>query len=163
VASSLLSGRPNGFLRAGLRVPLWFYRLHLGWLLGDRFILLTHIGRVSGRPHQTVVEVVRHDKATGVCVVASGWGARSDWYRNIQKTPRVTVTLGNRTWAAKAVDLSVSEAESSLRDFARRHPIAFRELATLIVGRHLASADQTSSQLARKIPLVALSPVWPSP
>ena len=161
MGSSLLTQRPNRFLRAGLRLPLWIYRLHLGWLLGDRFILLTHIGRISGRPRQTVVEVVRHDKTTGVCVVASGWGGKSDWFRNIQKTPVVTINLGNHKLAAKAVVLPEGEAANALHDYALRHPIAFRELATIIAGRQLTSAELSSNELARGIPFVAFYPDRP--
>jgi hypothetical protein len=43
--TNLTAHEPRGLLRVGLRVPLWAYRLHLGWLLGDRFLRLTHIGR----------------------------------------------------------------------------------------------------------------------
>ena len=28
-----------------LRAPVYLYRWRLGWLLGKRFVLLTHIGR----------------------------------------------------------------------------------------------------------------------
>jgi hypothetical protein len=51
---------PKGLLRLMLRLPIWLYRLRLGWLLGNRFLLLTHVGRKTGLPHQTVVEVVSH-------------------------------------------------------------------------------------------------------
>jgi hypothetical protein len=32
--------------------------MKLGWLLGNRFLMLIHTGRHSGRLHQTVIEVV---------------------------------------------------------------------------------------------------------
>ena len=31
----------RGLLRFGVRLPLWLYRLHLGWLLGERLLRLT--------------------------------------------------------------------------------------------------------------------------
>lgn len=158
MTSPMMAQRPHGLLRFSLRLPIWLYRLRLGWLLGDRFLLLTHTGRKSNLPRQTVVEVVRHDRATDVCVVASGWGGKSDWFRNIQHQPRVTVSLGRQTWAAKAVVLSESEAETALRDYARRHPVAFRELATIISGRRLSNAELNSNELARQIPLVGFYP-----
>jgi deazaflavin-dependent oxidoreductase (nitroreductase family) len=91
---------PTGFLRMLLRSPLWLYRLHLGWLLGPRFLLLTHWGRRSGLPRQTVVEVIQHDTATGTYFIASGWGEKSDWLRNLQKTPEVTVQVSRQGFAA---------------------------------------------------------------
>jgi hypothetical protein len=51
---------PRGMLR-WLRMPIWLYRLRLGWLLGNRFLMLTHIVRKSGQPPQSVLEVVGHD------------------------------------------------------------------------------------------------------
>jgi hypothetical protein len=38
------SSPPRGLARLAFRLPIWLYRLRLGWLLGDRFLLLTHIG-----------------------------------------------------------------------------------------------------------------------
>jgi len=32
-----------------LRMPVWLYRLHLGWLLGNRFLCIAHRGRKSGK------------------------------------------------------------------------------------------------------------------
>ena len=57
-----------GFL---FRVPIWLYRLHLGWLFGHRLLLLTHRGRTSGRIHQTLLEVAHYDPRSAECVVVS--------------------------------------------------------------------------------------------
>ena len=137
-------------------MPVWLYRLRLGFLLGNRFLLLTHIGRKSGLPRQTVLEVLRYDSATNVCVIASGWGETSDWLRNIRKTPEVRITIGLRQFAAKAVRLSLEEAQQELLDFARRHPVAFRGLA----ARKLPSVPQEEAETCRSlapiIPLFAL-------
>src|SRR5581483_6476732 len=72
---------PRGVARRLARLPIWLYRLGLGRLLGERFLMLTHIGRTSGRLRQTVVEVVRHDRLSDTYIIASGWGERADWYR----------------------------------------------------------------------------------
>jgi hypothetical protein len=50
--------RPHGLLRLGFKLPITLYRAHLGWLLGHRFLLLTHRWRTSGKIYQTVLEVV---------------------------------------------------------------------------------------------------------
>ena len=65
------------------------------------FCCLTHRGRKSGQPRQTVLEVVRYDRASRTYVVASGWGVRSDWYRNIQQNPDVVVESGSGRVAAR--------------------------------------------------------------
>ncbi len=109
--------------------------MHLGWLLGDRFLMLTHIGRKSGQPRQVVLEVVRHDKPTHTYIIASGWGEQSDWVRNIQKTPEVIIHSGHQRSEAQAERLNPAEAARELHDYARRHPTAFHRLAGLMTGQ----------------------------
>jgi deazaflavin-dependent oxidoreductase (nitroreductase family) len=158
MTATLTQSRPSGALRLLLRLPIWLYRAHMGWLLGDRFLMLTHIGRKSRRPHQTVLEVVRHDRATGAYVIPSGWGEQADWLRNIQKTPNVLVDAGGRRFEATATRLSVEEVEWELRDYARRHPLAFRGLASLLAGRRSIETNEAFRLLARSIPMVVLRP-----
>ena len=45
---------PKGLLRLDFRVPVYFYRFGLGWLLGGWFVLINHLGRKTGQPHQAV-------------------------------------------------------------------------------------------------------------
>ncbi len=59
-----LKSKPSGFLRLAFRLPIYLYRLNLGWLLGHRGLLLIHRGRKSGLLRETVLEVVRYDPAT---------------------------------------------------------------------------------------------------
>jgi len=151
-------GKPKGLLRLFLRAPIWLYRLGLGWLLGDRFLLLTHTGRKSGLPRRTVLEVVRHDKAAGLYVIASGWGEKADWLLNIQKSPRVTVQSGWEQQAAVAVRLTPEEGRLELLDYARRHPAAFRVLAAKFLGEPPSDIEPACSLLAQTFPLIALRP-----
>src|SRR5690348_10009358 len=76
---TLVSTPPSGVLRLVLRLPIALYRLKLGWLLGQRFVLLHHIGRKSGQVRETVVEVVVHDRASDTYSIVSGWGKRANW------------------------------------------------------------------------------------
>jgi deazaflavin-dependent oxidoreductase (nitroreductase family) len=147
---------PRGLLRLMLRLPIWIYRLRLGWLLGNRFLLLTHVGRKTGLPHQTVVEVVDHSRTGDRYLIASGWGKKSDWFRNIQKTPEVRVQVGRRSIQAHATILHVAEAAEVLLNYARQHPAAFRELAKFMMGERLGVTKEDCNRLAQSIPLVAL-------
>lgn len=147
---------PTGLLRLCLRWPIWLYRLRCGWLLDSRFLLLTHIGRRSGLPRQTVLEVVHHDQATETYFIASGWGEKSDWFRNLQKTPTVVVTVGRKHFAATARCLSINEAARVLLVYAQRHRRAFRTLAKLMVGQRLQGTEQDCRLLAQSVPLMAL-------
>jgi deazaflavin-dependent oxidoreductase (nitroreductase family) len=138
------------------RLPILLYRLGLGGLLGGRFLLLTHRGRKSGQVRRTILEVVAHDPVSGAYIVASGWGAQADWFRNIQQTPRVGVTVGGRRFPAVARRLSAAAAGPVLADYARRHPLAFRALVPVLLGQSGHPAD--AQALAQAVPLVALVP-----
>lgn len=37
--------KPSGVFKSVLRLPVWLYRWHLGFLLGARSLLITHLGR----------------------------------------------------------------------------------------------------------------------
>src|SRR5947209_16835604 len=113
---------PHGFTRLLFRLPMQLYRMRLSWLLGDRFLLLTHIGRKSALPRQTVVEVLEHDKASNTYNVLAAWGEKSDWVRNVEKTPEVVIDVGRQRLHARAVFLSPEEAECKVLDYAQRHP-----------------------------------------
>jgi deazaflavin-dependent oxidoreductase (nitroreductase family) len=154
---SLGDNPPQGIRRAFARFPLWFYRLRLGFLFGERFLMLTHTGRKSGLQRETVVEVVRHDTLTDSYVIASGWGEKSNWFRNVLQNPRVMIAVGfRRMLPAQAVRLSEQGAKAEFQDYARRHPRAFRMLASRILGHPTGDAEVDSRLLARNIPIVVL-------
>ncbi|MCB0213393.1 MAG: nitroreductase family deazaflavin-dependent oxidoreductase [Anaerolineae bacterium] len=148
--------KPRGLTRLFFRMPIWLYRLRLGWLLGHRFVMLQHTGRKSGLPRYTVVEVVRYNPKTDAMIIASGWGEKSDWFRNIQKTPHVQLYLGRRRWPAESHRLPVSEATQELKDYARRHPTAFANLSKMMIGDILEANDVDCRRLAEVVPLVKL-------
>jgi len=149
---------PHGLLRFGLRLPIWLYRLRLGWLLGNRFLLLIHLGRKSGLPRQTVIEVVKHDMESNSFYVVSGWGEKSDWYQNIQKNPEVMIWVGNRKLPVHAEDILLSETVDILEEYTRRYPLAFKELTRLFLKEELQPGRESSQRLAEIMPMVAFRP-----
>ncbi len=54
------------------RLPSQLYRIGLGGIFRGRILVLNHIGRVTGKRSQAVLEVVRHDD-DGSYLIASGW------------------------------------------------------------------------------------------
>lgn len=122
---------PTGWRRHLFRAPVQLYRWHLGWVLGGRFCLLGHTGRISGQPRQVVLEVVDRDPATGQCLVASGFGPTSQWYRNICDSPRVTLQIGRRRTTATALALAPPESGQAMARYAQEHPRAARRLMDL--------------------------------
>ncbi len=140
---------PVRLTRFFVRLPIWLYRLRLGWLLGGRFLLLSHTGRKTSLPRRTVLEVVHHDTDSATYFVAAAWGAKAQWLRNIQARPRIEVTVGRRRFGAIARVVSPEEAERVLETYARQHRIAMRAL-----GRLLGSSDP--HELSKTLAIVAV-------
>jgi len=148
---------PRGLARLAYRLPITLYRLGLGSLLGTRFLLLTHTGRKSGRKRHTVLEVVRYDKGTTTFVVAAGFGPESDWYRNIRLNPQVSIQCGRQHWNMKASFLTPDQTADELLDYARRHPLALRELARFM-GYQIDGSQADIRSLGQMLPMVAFQP-----
>jgi deazaflavin-dependent oxidoreductase (nitroreductase family) len=146
---------PRGLSRFFFRMPIVLFQAGLGWLLGERFLMLTHTGRVSGLKRRVVLEVVRHAQEMDTYFVASGWGTSSDWYRNIQKHPRVSVAVGRRQFEAMARIIPLEEAEEEMLDYAHRHPTTLKQLARMM-GYKIGSSEEDIRALGRLIPVVAL-------
>jgi hypothetical protein len=62
-----------------LRAPARLYHWNLGWLLGRRFLLLTHVGRRSGRRYDTVLEVIARHSADDEFMVLAALGRSAQW------------------------------------------------------------------------------------
>lgn len=149
---------PRGMTRLLWRLPIWLYRLKLGRLLGDRFVLINHVGRKSGRTRQALVEVVRHDKETDTYYVCSGFGRRSDWYRNLAAHPQVLIQVGNRQLAVTAHMLSPQECGEEMVRYVKTHPRLARSLMK-VLGYDVPKAIEGYRQLAREhLPFVAFVP-----
>jgi deazaflavin-dependent oxidoreductase (nitroreductase family) len=148
----------RGPLRLLFRSPVWLYRVGLGALLGRRFLLLTHRGRSSGLPRRTVLEIVGRDDTSGGYLVASGYGQRAQWYRNITQDPRTTVQIGRRCWPATARPLSPEESGRALARYARRYPRAAKGLVRLCGYAVDGSEADFHALGAEHIPLVSLDP-----
>lgn len=156
--SSRVRSKPTGALRLAFRLPIYLYRLDLGWLLGHRFVLLTHRGRKSGRVRQTVLEVVHYEPSTRETVVVSGWGERSDWYRNLEVQPALEVRIGRERYVPEQRFLTPREVYAEIADYERRHPWAVRILAPLL-GFRLGGSDAARRAFAGSLRMVAFRPL----
>ena len=148
---------PHGLTRLLARLPIWLFRLHLGWALDHRFLLLTHTGRKSGLPRQAFLEVLQYDKVSDTYCVLSGWGKQPDWFRNVEQTPQVVIEVGRRRFPACAVRLEPEVAERAILNYARRYPIAIRVLPRLI-GYCVDGTEEDFRALARQGIVVAFHP-----
>lgn len=150
---------PTGLSRLLFRAPIWLYRWGLGWLLGKRFLLINHVGRISRLPRQAVVEVMTYDPERNVYYVAAGFGSKSQWYQNLLATPEATIVVGRRKLAIRAVPLSPTESGAVILDYARRHPTAIKNLARM-VGCEVDGSEASYRALGEEgiIPMMRFEP-----
>ena len=149
---------PTGWRRYIWRAPIWLYRLGLGPLLGKRFLLLEHRGRKTGLTRRAVVEVARYDPEQKTYYVASGFGTRANWYRNLRAHPEAVIQVGNRRYRVQAHFLDPEASADELVRYARTHPRAARELARLmgLVLEDLEDEEAWRTAGREYIPFVAL-------
>ncbi|MCC6453886.1 MAG: nitroreductase family deazaflavin-dependent oxidoreductase [Caldilineaceae bacterium] len=159
MSTPLLTNPPSGILRWFLRAPIQLYRLGLGSVLGGRFLLLNHTGRKSGQAHQAVVEVVAHDRATDTYYIASGWGYKANWYKNLLASPTVTIQVGRRKLSVRAETLSPEAGAQILLNYRVRHPFAARELSRLIgLDIYSGPPEKLDEVVRESLPMIALRP-----
>ena len=139
-----------------LKLPLVLYRLRLGWLLGRRFMQLTHVGRRSGKVRRTVLAVLSFDPQTKEIKAVSAWNA-SEWYKNIQAAPALQVETGSTHYVPVQRDLSADEIARLFVEFCRQHPL-FSRMVCRIPGWKWDSSYEEFLVLARTLRGVAFLP-----
>lgn len=134
------------------------FRMGLGPLFGGRLLLLVHTGRVSGLPRRTAIEVVEAGTHEGrACwTVASGFGPRADWFRNLRQTPHATVQVGRRFHAVTAQVLDPDEGGELMARYAPRHPRVARRLCAYM-GFEVDGGAEDYRRVGRSIPFVRLT------
>jgi deazaflavin-dependent oxidoreductase (nitroreductase family) len=138
-------------IRWFVRAPIRLYRARLGFLFGSRLLMLEHTGRTSGMRRYVVLEVIARP-APGRYVVASGFGARAQWFRNVRADPHVRVYLGGRPPVpAAAHTLTGEQSASALAAYADAHPRAWRTLKPVFE----ATLGATIGEQETTLPLVA--------
>lgn len=143
--------------RALMRAPIWLYRARLGFLFGSRTLMLEHVGRESGARRFVVLEVIGHP-APDTYVVASGFGERAQWFRNLMANPQVRVSVaGHGPRAATARQLPASEADAALADYVSRHPRAWAKFKNVLEN----TLGTAISEHDTPLPMVALRPDRP--
>jgi deazaflavin-dependent oxidoreductase (nitroreductase family) len=148
---------PGRLALAVFRGPLQLYRRGHGWLLGRTFLVLEHVGRVSGRPHEMVAMVVADDRATGELVICSGWGPDVDWVRNLRAGPARLVRIARESFVPTHRFLDEDEAVRVASAFRARHRGRLW-LASTILGWGDLRTDAALRAFVRTHPFVALRP-----
>jgi deazaflavin-dependent oxidoreductase (nitroreductase family) len=144
------------------RVPLLLHRAGVRGLervLGIDWIVVTTRGRVTGRPHTVVLDVIAHDAERDVYYVQPAYGGTADWVRNVASHPLVTAEVRGRAFPARATDVTGVEGAEAIVRFIREHPL-YARLVVWFVG-YVDRLDRPDDELRaalRDTVVVAIQP-----
>lgn len=145
---------PRGLARIFYRFPIFLFRLGLGKLLGERFLLLEHEGRKSGKTRRAVLEIIRYDPTVSVYYVVSGFGGGSDWFKNINVNPDVRIRVGRISHKAIAAILNRERSSAEVLNYAERNPRLIKLLAKSLLGYQLSDKKEDLLALANNLQVV---------
>jgi deazaflavin-dependent oxidoreductase (nitroreductase family) len=131
--------------------------LGFGWAFGKRFLLLTHTGRVTGRRHQNVLEVMEYRPQGPEVIVMSGFGRNAAWLRNIEATPFAEIKIGTERFAATHRLLGEEEAICVLASYEKHNRLIrpiLRWVLSRILGWRYTGSDADHRRLVQQLPLV---------
>ena len=154
--------KPGRLVLAVFRLPLAAYRHNAGPAVGRTFLAFTHVGRRTGQPNQTGAMVQSDDTTTGEAVICAGWGPQTDWYRNLQAHPAVTVQLGGQTFTPQQRFLTEEEAFGVGVRFRREHPHRMRFFSRVLGWGDLRDATRLR-EFVRTHPFVAFRSAGQAP
>ena len=140
-----------------MRLPRPLYRRGWGRLLGHVFLLITHVGRRTGKPRETVAMALTYDRETREAVVCSAWGAATDWIRNLHANPALRIQIGSESYVPSHRFLSEDESMAVALEFRRRHPWRLR-LVSRILGWGNLDSDEAFREVVRARPFVLFQP-----
>jgi deazaflavin-dependent oxidoreductase (nitroreductase family) len=138
------------------KLPILLYQLKLGWLLGTRFMQITHVGRHSGKVRRTILAVLRFDQKSKEIFAVSAWRG-SDWYYNIQTLPALQVESGFVHYVPAQRTLSPEEITTAFIEYRNQHPI-FSRMICRIPGWKWDSSYEEFLELAHTLHGVAFTP-----
>jgi deazaflavin-dependent oxidoreductase (nitroreductase family) len=149
---------PTGLTRLLFRIPIYLYRAGLGPIFGQRLLLLRHVGRISGKQRQAILEVAERDLAHDSFVVASGWGPAAAWYRNVVHMPEVTIQVGKRTIPVTAVRLTEDEGAEIFARYGMKHRRAAKYVLPHMLGFSVDGSEADFRAVGRHLPFIRFVP-----
>lgn len=151
--------RPGALLKFFFKVPLWVHKIGFGgWerLIGAQWMLITTIGRKTGKRREAMVDVMDHDKANDIYYIEAAYGTRADWYRNMQSNPIFEAQVGRRKFKARAGALSNNGAGEMLVQFYRNKP-AYTRSVMAMAGMKFKDENELR-ELGKNLMLLAVKP-----
>lgn len=114
-----------------------------------RYMVITHTGRKTGERRRTPVNYTIYN---GEVYCTAGFGAKTDWYRNLKANPQVEVWLPDGWWGGLAED--VFEPESRLKIM--RQLLIHSGFAGRLAGFSAEMPEEELAQLSKDYCLVRI-------
>ena len=156
IVTRFMRGGVNPFFRVLFKLPILTYRLGLGRLIGKRIVLLTTIGRKTGKPRVTALGF-GYDAPNDTYYVMAGWGGKSDWLRNASANPRVRVRVGARQFDGIAARVPEAQAVALMCEYARINP-RVSQMWSRLGDVPFDDSEEAWRKLARYFPSLSLCP-----
>ena len=132
------------------------YHLHLGRLLGRRFVLITQPVCRGEMSRQTGVLILHDNRQSRTVRILASQDA--EWYRDLQSLPAVEIMIGPEQYRAEPHFLELSEIMVLLRWSRRHHPIATR-VQSMFLGWPWNPSNTELLNLANSLGGVAFRPI----
>jgi deazaflavin-dependent oxidoreductase (nitroreductase family) len=100
---------------------------------GRQTTTLTHSGRKTGKPHEVTIWFVLHDDKLYIGTA----NVNRQWVRNVQKTPKIRLSIGGETFEGDARFLTERAEHERAMSAIRQKYWMFRPL--LAMGRFLTA------------------------
>ncbi|AOS64146.1 putative DUF385 family protein [Actinoalloteichus hymeniacidonis] len=106
-----------------------------------------------------MIEVIAHDDPVAPSwTVASGFGAKAAWYRNLRATPTATIITGARRREVVAHFPTSEEGGRLMTQYAVRHPLVARKLSSFMGFEVTDGSAQEYRRVGESIPFVRFEP-----
>lgn len=154
-----LEKRPSALLKFFFKTPLLMHKLGFGgWerLIGAQWMLITTIGRKTGKRRETMVDVMDYNEANDTYYIEAAYGMRADWYKNIQSNPIFEAQVGRRKFKARAGALTTEGAAELLVRFYRQKP-AYTRSVMAMAGMKFKDENELR-EMGKNLTLLAVKP-----
>jgi len=151
-----MKSKPKGLFKWFLHAPSYVYRARRGFMFGQRFLMIEHRGRRSGKRYETVLEVAGRNPDRDEYMVTSGTGPRADWYQNILVNGVDVVWIGSKRHRSTMRSLEPAEAAGVFHRYENAHPKTAKRLQDTM-GVSYDGTDQGRIDMMRKIPMVGIA------
>jgi len=148
---------PSFHIRRILRIPVLLHRLGMGPVFGQRFLLLVHRGRQTGRRRYALLIVLHYDGASGEAMAVAAREPQMNWLRNVVAAGAVEARIGRRRFEPAVRLLGEEETYLRLEEIQFKNRRIVR-LLSRFAGLSYDGSQASPRQLAAVFRMAAFPP-----